>query len=603
MVSKRIILGISISLCVSCIAFADRTLSRAEILDIFDRLTDQPRKTWIPAGTIEAIHDEYRAAKTTNQGRINSQISQEIDEYRSNPNKRELTEELQEMKLDAIPFNVRYSLSNEYSMNSCVVLKYDGGRFYWEINVNSRTDSVTLPADLEGNSMTEQFNLDWNAGRIFTWDGQKYTFYSLPVNQAIVDTTGDFPHVVNGPLTAGIIPWGYGYFTYDNLSAGESSAVEVEMNSCTEIHLTLNNSDGSEMLFIMEPEKDYAVLSCLFSGRDSIVAKQYDNFKLVSGNWVPTTILVEQYEDLADKPLASDLWKFTNISGTTPTPDSFNIDYKSNALVEYRSSITQKPLMYHYTDAVDIERPMSGSLAFAASEGNSGMPQNCATVALRYAARQLGKEITNQQLTRLVSEPDKMTSLYAIKKFAQSLGFHSRVVKADLETLKNLSGCKAILHIPARNHFVLLDHIDNQYVWIFDLTSNNFFYSTNIKLFDRDWTEGTALLISKTPIKLQGNSTEIADAQLHQFVGAEAYTCTLLLQRYDVIYCDYVGGLCGGFFEIYFTRYGCEPAESGNCTNSILVRHVSTPCINDPYYPMHCNVTGEWTWYYMWACE
>jgi len=40
------------ALCLSLVAMASaqRTLERAEILDIFQELTDQPRRTWIPAG-------------------------------------------------------------------------------------------------------------------------------------------------------------------------------------------------------------------------------------------------------------------------------------------------------------------------------------------------------------------------------------------------------------------------------------------------------------------------------------------------------------------------------------------------------------------------
>ena len=603
MVSKRIVIGITILLCVSCVAFAERTLDRTEILEIFDELTSQPRMTWISAGTIEAVHDEYRAAKTTDQAKISSQINRDIREYQTNSSKVELTEELEQMKLEAIPFNVRYELSNEYSMNSYVVLKYDGERFSWKISVNSRTDSVVPGKDLEGNFMTDQFDLDWNAERLFTWDGQKFTFYSVSGNQAIVDEKGDLPVAANGPLTAGIIPWGYGLLTYKELSASKSAAVEVDMNGRTEIHLTVNNSDGTEMLFVMEPEKDYAVLSSLLTGRDSIIARQYDNFKLVSGNWIPTTMLIEEYDDLANKPLASDLWMFTSISSAVPTLDSFKVDYKSKALVEYRSPRTRNSLIYHYADDVDIEKILSEVSTFASSEGNVDMQENCATVALGYVAQQLGKEATNQQLTKLVSEPDKTTSLYEMKQFVQGLGLYCCVVKTDIEALKNLSGCKAILHLPNKKHFVLIGHIDNQYVWNFDLSGNKFFYNTDINSFATDWKEGTALLISKKPVQLQGNFTEIADARLHNFVGAEGYTCTKLLQRYDVIFCTQVGGICAGIFEMYFKRYGCEAAESGTCMDEILARRATVPCINDPYYPMNCTAKGALTWYYMRACK
>ncbi len=206
-------------LCVSGVAFADRPMDRAEILQIFQELTNQPRKTWIPAGTIEATHSECRAPKTMDANTLNSHIKQDVRQYQSDTNKKELTQELQKMRLDAEPFNARYRLSNEYTMNSTVVVKFDGERFYWEINVDSRVDSVKPDKNLAENFMTDQFNLNWNAKRIFAWDGEKYTTYFLPGNNAIVDSTGSTPHVVNGPLTAGIIQWGYGYYSYNNLSA------------------------------------------------------------------------------------------------------------------------------------------------------------------------------------------------------------------------------------------------------------------------------------------------------------------------------------------------------------------------------------------------
>jgi len=151
MKTKNILLAVVFLLSVSCAAFADRELDRTEILQIFQQLTSQPRKTWISAGTIEATREEYKAPKTTDRNEINNQINQSVQEYQSSLDKRELTENLQKMKLDAIPFNVRYRLSNEYTMNSTVTVRYDGNRFYWEINVDSRNDSVKPGKDLAGN--------------------------------------------------------------------------------------------------------------------------------------------------------------------------------------------------------------------------------------------------------------------------------------------------------------------------------------------------------------------------------------------------------------------------------------------------------------------
>jgi hypothetical protein len=601
MKTKHVVLTILCLFSISGVAFGDRQLERSEILQILQKLTSQPRKTWIAAGTIQATHEEYRAPKITNAAVIGTEIKKAVQEYQNSPDKKELTEELQKMRLDAIPFNVRYRLSNEQTMNSTVVVKFDGSGFYWEINVDSRKDSVKPAAELKDNFMTKEFNLEWNARRIFTWDGQKYTTYSLPANQAMVDTTGSVPHVVNGPLTAGIVPWGYGLYTYSNLSAATPSATEMNINGQTQIHLTLSNSDGSEMVFVLDAGRDYAVISHSTNDPEKIISRQYDNYRLVSGALVPMTISIEQYDAFTNRLLASDFWDITSISGDTPSIANFNVDYEPDALIEYRSDVTDKPAMYRYSYTVDSDQLLTERLDYAASE--SVQARNCATAALKYAASRLGRDLTYQQLAQMVVSPGGATSLNAMKDFAERSGLYCRAVRTDVETLKSLSGCQVILHFPKKNHFIVLEGIDNEYAWSVDLSKDKFYYRTDLNFLDMDWTEGTALLISDNPIQLPGNSTEIADSQLNSIIGGSGYTCTRLLQEYDVIYCaNPVIGVCTGYYEVYLTRYGCESAESGSCVMERMVRSAETFCIVDPYNPYGCYVTGEWTFYYMRAC-
>ncbi|MHC4736036.1 MAG: cysteine peptidase family C39 domain-containing protein [Planctomycetota bacterium] len=589
MKTKHILLAVAFLLSASRIAFADRPLDRTEILQIFERLTSQPRKTWMPAGTIEATHEEYRASRKIDLNEINNRIAEKIQAYQSNPHKPELTENLQKKKLDAIP-------------NSTVTLRFDGDRFYWEINVESRTDSVKPNKDLAGNVMTNQFNLGWNAKRIFAWDGENYTTYCLPVNHAMVDSTGDSSPAVKGPLTAGIIPWGHGYYTYDNLSAKESSAVEKYIDGQTQIHLTLNNSNGSEMVFVMDPEKDYAVISYSINGRGaSVTSKQYSNYQLVSGNWVPTTILVERYEAGTNRLLARDLWDISSIDVNVPEVYSFNVEYEDDALIEYSSYITDEPLMYRHSKMADTDLLLAERLAFAASEGSQ--PQNCATAALKHAVSKLDMEVSDSQLAQLVSEPNNDTSLYAMKQFAQNLGLFCRAVKTDIQTLKDLEGCEVILHIPWKKHFVVLGGIDNEYVWTVDLAGSQFYYRTDLNFYGMDWTEGTALIISNQSIELQGSFTEIDDVQLNSITGSAGYKCKLPLQEDYVVYCDYILEECLGYYEEHPKRRGCQSAPTGTCNNRVLLRYKESPCIEDPYDPFSCYITEEWTYYYMRACS
>ncbi len=600
MSTKRTLFAGIFLLSASCGAFAGKPLERAEILQIFQQLTSQPRKTWIPAGTIEATHQEYRAPQTTDPNEINRQINDKIREYQANPNKPELTENLQKMTLDAIPFNVRYRLSNEYTMSSTVVVRFDGERFYWEINVDSRTDSVERGEGLSSNYMTKHFDLAWNGRRIFAWDGEEYTTYSLPGNHAIVDAAGATPHVVTGPLTAGVIPWGHGYFTYENLAATKSSAVEAYVNGQTQIQLTLANSDGSGMLFALDPAKAYATVSCSITGPGNfITSKQYSDYQYVSGQWVPTAISIQKYDAATNRLLANDSWTFTAISGDAPPPGSFNVQYEADALIEYFSDVTARPAMYRYSRTVDTTLLLSERLAFAASEGTQA--QNCATAALKHALTELGQSVTDDELAKLVRDPNKDTSLYEMKQFLQRRGLYCRAVKTDIQTLKSLEGCEIILHIPGKKHFVVLDTIDGEYVWAIDLAGDKFYYHTAIEFFGMDWTEGTALLVSKQPIPIQENCTEIDVAQLGNIIGASGYSCTRLLQDHYIVYCSYVGG-CIGWYEIHYLRWGCQTAASGSCSSSVMIRYAESPCIDDPENPGGCKITGEWTCYYMRAC-
>ena len=69
--------------------------------------------------------------------------------------------------------------------------------------------------------------MSWNQRRIFAWDGQEYTTYSVSGGHADVDAAGKLQRAVTGPLTAGLIPWGYGRFSIANLN-GRAGLGEAE---------------------------------------------------------------------------------------------------------------------------------------------------------------------------------------------------------------------------------------------------------------------------------------------------------------------------------------------------------------------------------------
>jgi Peptidase C39 family len=598
--NTRIFSGIiAIVLLGSGIAVADKPLERAELLQIFEQLTAQPRKTWIAAGTIEAAHQEYKAAAVTDENEINRQIAAGIKQYRNESNKQELTEELQKMKLDATPFNIRHELSNEYTMQSTEIVKFDGTRFYWEINVDSRSDSVKPGRDLAGNDMTEQFDLGGNQRRIFAWDGEEYTTYFLPGNNAIVDATGKSPRNVNGPLTAGVVPWGYGRYTYSNLCAVESSGMESTVNGETQIVLTLKEANGGESRFTLDSAKNYALINCLIEKPDgSTISRQYSNYVLIAGGWIPKTIVIEHFDAGSDKPKARDLWNITAIDSNVLQANAFDVLYEQDAMIEYYSDEGTKPTVYRQSNATDTGRLLAKRLAIIKSDRATA--RNCATIGIGYVASELGVTIQDSDLASLVNQTKGTTSLYDMKYFLQGFGFYCRAVKTDINALKNLNGCKAILHFPGKNHFVVVDRIDDRCVWITDLSSPKLYERTEISFFDMDWTNGTALIVSKQPIP--GDFNEISSGESADIVGGSGYSCTKLFQQWYYIPCDQSASpFCGGKYYEYFTRYGCEAADSGSCSSTKMVKFMSCPCIYD-FELDGCVPDCVYTSYFMMAC-
>ena len=95
------------------ITHGQASLDKEATLDILKQLTSGKRTTWIAAGTLEAGHQRFRAAQTTDEAEIAGAIAQATRDYESQTEKIERTAELQAMRREAIPFNVRYKLANE----------------------------------------------------------------------------------------------------------------------------------------------------------------------------------------------------------------------------------------------------------------------------------------------------------------------------------------------------------------------------------------------------------------------------------------------------------------------------------------------------------
>ncbi len=578
-------------------AYGQMSLDQAEIGEIVEKLTSMGRQTWIPAGTIEGRHQQYKAARTTNSALVDRSIEEAISEYQNTADKAEESTEFEKMVLDAIPFNVEYELANESSMTTSEVVKYDGERFYWEVSVSSRSDSVTPSGDLFGNYAVNYFNRSWNDKRIFAWDGQEYTIYAVSAGGAIVDAGYKIPHTVTGPLTAGVTAWGSGPLSYASLLAAKISATEIAGKEGTQIEMTIEPGDGSSMSFVLDPSKDFATLSAKVSGGSLVTYTTCSGYRDVGGFWVPRGVFVEQYDAFSNRLLRSDKWDLGAVSTAVPGSEKLDVSFGADTVIEYYSPLSSKASIYHYSNSVDTDLLLAERLAYAAGAGSRS--QNCATASLRYAARQMGKTPTASQLAQMIGS-DGQTTLYDLKQCAERLGLHCRAVQTDVATLEALPACKAILHIPGQNHFVVLDRIEGRYAWVADLSSDGFYSRRDKAFLSSDWTEGVALLISNQP--LEGHFADVPDTALRTVAGgAKGWTCTELIQEEDIIPCEDGGDFCYGYFQWYFERWGCESAPSGYCEDLALARMAGSDCVYDP--GEGCRVTGVWDWFAMSACD
>ena len=130
-----------------------------------------------------------------------------------------------------------------------------------------------------------------------------------PGDRLIVDAAGRLPRGVNGPLTAGVIPWGNGKFSYESLSAA-ARVGHVQISAKT-VHMTIAHNDGTSTDVTLDPSKAYAVTSATLTTaerllRDLYAARVTSPF---AGQWVPSSVTVERKNDSLDsKAPTSEQW-------------------------------------------------------------------------------------------------------------------------------------------------------------------------------------------------------------------------------------------------------------------------------------------------------
>jgi hypothetical protein len=538
----------------SVITVGDRTFETSEVNALLQTLTASPKSTWLSSGTIRAQYLEFRVGEET--------------AYES--------EEL---------------------------FRFDGQRFYWEILLMDPPAESAAPA-------VERPDHQTNKHRIFTYDGNAYTRYYKSADYAVVVMNQqEVPVNLFGPFSAGVIPWGFGSFTYSNLLARNPRVAEYQENGHSRVRLTLTDTtlDAPFVTIIeLDPAKQYAPCSYKLQSPASSIQHCYRDIRQVGQSWVPFIITVERFDLRGASPslVSYEDWRFLSVDGQMPT-GGYSTPFANGTVVELQPYGQMKSYMYHAAEGVDIARLLEEKVTTLSAQNNP--KANCAMLSAGHVARRFSKQVSQPQAAASDTGGTSMTSLYAMRQSLEGAGLYCAAVKTDTESLAGFSKYGVILHFPGVKHYVALDRIENGSVWTVDLTSRKFYWKRSFRELQTDWTDGIALLVSDSPILLTGQVQFLDTVEQEAILGGSTvgYSCTDLIQTYEHILCSQpVGGLCGGGYYKIWERYGCREDEPGmTCVGQKMVGYDYSHCINHPYQPGWCEITGRWYSRYIRACQ
>ena len=513
---------------------ADRPLETEETLQILEQLCGHPMSGWIQQGRIDAIH-----------------LSSDV--------------------------NTNETVETQESVVT------DGERFSWNIRIISQDQSPTAK------QQRQKDYLDWNQDRTFTWDGLLYTLYFNPCNHAVVYESPTIPVNVTGPLKAGFIPWGEGVFSFESLSKSQPLGKEIQTDDGPRIILSCEPLEDVQIELMLNPLFHNAVLSYTILRSASKTVYTYGNYTEYSNHWVPMNIVIDQYVN--DRLYASDDWQLTNIDENKPSPTAFSVTFKDKAFVEQHSPLLEKPVFYRHTNKKAIS-PLLEKRYMAALK-KEVKQQNCGTVAVEQVLSEFGMTGTDAELAPLVQLESGCTSLYQIQEFIQQKGLTCLPVKTTIHGLKQFNGNPVLLHFPAKKHFVLMDRIDEESIWLIDLDRQTFYNSMDIDRLNKEWA-GIALVVSDQTVSMGEYDRPVPEPVLRSIFGAADYTCRLV-QESVVEACPNMSsmGICTGRYTKWDDYYACQPdADGGFCEGSKTLGGTYAPCavknLND------CDTTGEY---------
>ena len=540
---------------------ADRQLDPNEVQALIRQLTDTPRQYWFQQGTIRAQHLEYYA--------FENKVQQATE-------------------------------------TACL----DGHRLRLDIRLDEeQSTEVTVSQD-----MARQMDQDikMNRNRTFLWDGSKQVQYYESAEYAVISNISTQPDLC-GPLTAGIIPWGHGDFTELVLLSQSPTVTErIDENGRRLILQYINRATTPDIniTLVLDPAKDNAVVSYTIENDLALLRQTCNQYQAAGETWLPGSILIERFDKRSGAPvlLSYEDWQFESIDASAPDAQRFSPAFKNGTTVELRALTGNKTLLYQTCDGVDISPLLADKIRLMSAEPTT---VNCATAAMQHIARRFCRQLPAQDLGTMICTQTGKTSLYGIKQSLEEAGLTCMAVRTDLATLEKMNHCATVLHLAQSNHYVLLDHVDSDGVWIIDLTNRSFYTRLNIADLKAEWNRGTALLVSDTTITppLEARLDYLTTDEQNRILGGDSfgtYSCTEKLQEEEHILCSepFGGFLCAGAYYAFYERYGCiEDENGGTCIGQKMLAYEYTQCVNNPLVQGICTHTNKWVSRYRRACN
>lgn len=568
------------------LAMANVDLSPQQMDDLLKELAGEPKAGWLDRGTIIAEHHSFGGAKVTDDDEIQNQVQENLTLKEQFLAGKELIGTYKQAELDAVEFNTRYALKNEFNQVSRQTVKYDGGKFLWQIEVLDRNDTVERPSHLSDNHSVRDFDITANELRMFSWNGEKYVCYFRPVNLATIEAQ---PSNVNGALTAGFIKWGFDKYSYENLSGLD---VQGSLEDKTGyISIVINDGYSSETV-VLDPSRNYVPMERSVDKEDVLTTWQYADYKDYSQNWIPGTISSVSTSKSDNRVLASDSWTIESVENAGLLENDFHVEFSEGCLIE--DLRFEKPLQYYNSSpespTVNVEK-FDKVLQEKIKVLKSGLNLNCAGVSMKYAATKIGRDLPVETISSLIKSNNGLSSMANLIESFRLVGIDALAVNTDIENLKKIDNSAVILHLPGEQHFVVVDEIGDGYARIVDLDGKNICYRISIDELSKSWN-GNALVVSGESIS-NPKMAVLSFEQSQKILGGgdcPGSQCGGVAQTGHTVNCGSPPS-CGEHI-IYYTRYGCVQALTGECSTSSMVSSKSEPCYDAGG---SCSGSGNWT--------